>query len=169
MRDTLRRDLAPPIAGDSFPDPLAIPAETDPATGETADDALEDTREIIEYRFPAEDASPRAVAWSTHPTEDSTQEAEWEQPLIAPEEAPVHADLPDAYGEERLSEFGVDRIVDERYFEDEADDLNDVEEALLQRLALPDDPHPESEEPDRADADTLLSDEETTRGTGAGQ
>jgi hypothetical protein len=155
------------IPGDSYPDPRLIPAGIDPALGETADDALEETRRVAEYLLPAEDAAPRAVGWSTHPTQDSTQEAEWEQPQRAPEQTPTHADLPDAVRDEALGEFGVDRIVDERYFEDEADDVDDVQEALLERLALADDPHPQTAAPDLADPDTLLSEEETTRGTGA--
>lgn len=133
-----------PIPGDAYVDARLLPAETDPATGESADDALEMTRVVREYLMPVEDASPYAVRWPISPTQDSTQEAEWES--------------------EGLSELGVDRIVDATYLENAADDLNDDEEAALQRIALPDTPHPGASAPDLTDPDVLPSDEETTRG-----
>ena len=49
-----------PIPGDAFADDRTLPDETDPATGESADDALEATRTVSEYLMPAEDASPRS-------------------------------------------------------------------------------------------------------------
>ncbi len=138
------------IPGDAYTDARLLPDETDPATGESADDALERTRTVPEYLMPVEDASSRTVAWSVSPTQDSTQEAEWETPERAEAEG--------------VSEFGVDRIVDATYFTDEADDLNDDEAAALQRLALPDAPHPGTQEPDLRDPDVLPTTDDTTRG-----
>lgn len=154
-----------PIPGDAYDDPNLAPEETDPATGETADDALEATRTVPEYLMPAEDASPEPVRWSLHPTEDSAQEAEWEEPYDAPfENAPGGEG--DTLDDLERTSTGIDRIVDESYFENEDDDLNDAEEAVLNRVATPDDPHPGSREPDIADEDTLPTDN-TTRGDSA--
>jgi hypothetical protein len=155
-----------PISGDAHDDPNLLPEETDPATGETADDALESTRTVPEYLMPAEDASPEPVRWSVHPTEDSEQEAEWEEPYDAPFENATGSEE----GMVETSDWtsaGVDRVVDESYFEHEDDDLNDDEEAALSWEALPDDPHPGSRTPDIADDDILPSDTETTRGNSA--
>ena len=154
------------IPGDAYDDPNLLPEETDPATGETADDALEATRTVPEYLMPAEDASPEPVRWSVHPTEDSAQEAEWEQPYDAPFENATGGEdtLLDAPGS---TSMGMGRIVDESYFEHEEDDLNDDEEAALNRTATPDDPHPGSQAPDVADSDTLPPDTKTTRGDSA--
>jgi hypothetical protein len=155
-----------PIPGDAYDDPNLLPEETDPATGESADDALEETRTVSEYLMPTEDASPEPVRWSQNPTEDSTQEAEWEEPYDAPFENATGIedtilDAPESSG------MGMGRIVDESYFEHEDDDLNDDEEAALDRIATPDDPHPGSEVVDVADDDTLADDIETTRGDSA--
>jgi hypothetical protein len=152
-----------PIPGDQYDDPNLVPEETDPATGETADDALEATRTVPEYLMPAEDASPEPVRWSTHPTVDSDQESEWEEPFDAPFENATGGEDNSLDAPERTS-MGVDRIVDETYFEREDEDLNDAEEAALNRVALPDDPHPGSQVPDAADEDTVPDDAETTRG-----
>lgn len=152
------------IPGDAYSDPNLLPSETDPATGESADDALEATRTVPEYLMPAEDASPEPVRWSVHPTEDSTQEAEWEEPLDAPTMNVTSGDDTDFLRAEGSSDFGVDRIVDESYFENETDDLNDAEEDPLARAALPDEPHPGAHTPDLADGDTLPTEAETTRG-----
>lgn len=154
------------IPGDATDDPNLLPDETDPATGESADDALEATRTVSEYLMPAEDASPEPVQWSTHPTVDSTQEAEWEEPLIAPFQNATGGDDTDMLAAEGATESGVDRVVDESYFEHEDDDLND-DEAALNRAALPDDPHPGTQTPDLSDSDILPTDEETTRGDAA--
>ncbi len=155
-----------PIPGDAYDDPNTLPEETDPATGETADDALEATRTVPEYLMPAEDASPEPVQWSVHPTEDSAQESEWEEPYDAPFENATGGEDDMLDAPERNS-MGVDRIVDESYFEGENDDLNDDEEAALNRVATPDDPHPGSRAPDVADEDISRSDTETTRGDSA--
>lgn len=155
------------IPGDAYDDPNLIPNETDPATGESADDALEATRTVPEYLMPAEDASPEPVQWSTHPTEDSTQEAEWEEPFIAPVQNATGGDDTDMLAAEGSTGSGVDRVVDESYFENEDDDLNDDEEAALNRTALPDDPHPGTRTPDLSDGDILPTDTETTRGDAA--
>ena len=121
------------------------PNETDPATGESADDALEATRTLSEYLMPAEDASPEPVNWSTNATQDSTQEAEWEEPFDAPGNNATGGDDEDLLAAEGSTESGIDRVVDESYFENEDDDLNDAEEEPLRRAALPDDPHPGSQ------------------------
>ena len=151
------------IPGDLAADNRTLPDETDPATGESADDALEATRTVSEYLMPAEDATPEPVNWSAHPTQDSTQEAEWEEPFDAPTNNATGGDDEDMLDAEGSTGSGVDRIVDESYFEQEDEDLNDAEEAPLQRAALPDDPHPGSQAPDLADADILPADD-TTRG-----
>lgn len=153
-----------PIPGDAYADSRVLPNETDPATGESADDALEATRVMTEYQMPSEDASPEPVNWSTHPTQDSTQEAEWEEPFDAPDNNATGGDDEDLLAAEGATDSGVDRVVDESYFENEAADLNDAEEEPLRRVALPDDPHPGSNAPDLSDAAILPSDEETTRG-----
>lgn len=155
------------IPGDAYADNRTLPNEIDPATGESADDALEATRTQTEYLMPAEDATPEPVNWSTNPTQDSTQEAEWEEPFDAPNNNATGGDDEDMLAAEGSVDSGVDRIVDESYFENEDDDLNDAEDAPLRRAALPDDPHPGSDVPDVADADILPPDEETTRGTSA--
>ncbi len=161
MDNASARDLP---AGDRYADDRTLPNETDPATGESADDALEATRTVTEYLMPAEDASPEPVEWSTHPTQDSTQEAQWKEPYISPGNAATAPDNEDILGAEGSEDIGVDRIVDESYFENEASDLNDAEDAPLRRAATADDPHPGSEAPDLSDSDILASDEETTRG-----
>lgn len=170
--DESRRDAIP---GDAYDDPNLLPEETDPATGETADDALEASRseprrDVPEYLMPAEDASPRAIDWSTHPTQDSTQEAEWREPLTSPTNAET---AEDDGGSDLFSEVGtsngVDRIVDESYFLHEEDDLNDAEDDALLRAATDDDPHPGSQTPDPSDADTLLDEGETRRGKSSGE
>lgn len=153
--------------GNAFTDNRTLPNETDPATGESADDALEATRTVPEYLMPAEDASPEPVNWSGNPTQDSTQEAEWEEPFDAPTNLATGGDDQDMLAAEGSTESGIDRIVDESYFEDEENDLNDDEEAALHRVALQDDPHPGSRVPDVADGDILASDDETTRGESA--
>ena len=150
-----------------YADDRTLPDETDPATGESADDALEATRTVSEYLMPAEDASPRAVNWSSHPTEDSTQEAEWEEIADPPTNNATGGDDEDLFAAEGSTESGLDRVVDESYFENEDEDLNDAEEEPLRRAALPDDPHPGSNVPDVADEDILASDSETTRGDSA--
>jgi hypothetical protein len=155
-----------PIPGDAYDDPNLISEETDPATGETADDALEATRTVPEYLMPAEDASPEPVQWSVHPTEDSEQESEWEEPYDAPFENATGGQDDSLDAPERTS-MGVDRIVDESYFEHEDDDLNDDEEAALNRVATPDDRHPGSRTPDVADEEISRSDTGTTRGDSA--
>jgi hypothetical protein len=155
-----------PIPGDAYDDPNLLPEETDPATGETADDALEATRTVPEYLMPAEDASPIPVDWSVHPTEDSTQEAEWEEPFNAPFENATGGE-DDSLNAAQRNDTSIDRIVDETYFEREGDDLNDDEEAALNRVGTPDDPHPDSQTPDVADEDTISTDTETTRGESA--
>lgn len=162
MRDTSDRDLP---TGDRYADDRTLPDETDPATGETADDALEATRTVSEYLMPTEDASPRAVEWSTHPTQDSAQEAEWEEPSDSPDNADTATEERDLVSDDNATEIGVDRIVDESYFENADADLNDAEDTPLRRAALSDDPHPGSNAPDLTDSDILPSDEETTRGT----
>ena len=81
--------------------------------------------------------------------------------------SPIKTPTIDMLAAEGSSDSGVDRIVDESYFEHEDADLNDAEEEPLRRAALPDDPHPGSHAPDTADADILPSDEETTRGESA--
>lgn len=159
--DVSDRDLP---AGDIYADDRTLPNETDPATGETADDALEATRTVSEYLMPAEDASPRAVQWSTHPTQDSAQEAEWEEPFSAPDNAETATEEEDLLSGDLATEIGVDRVVGESYFDNAYDDLNDAEDAPLHRAASPDDPHPGSNAPDLTDSDILPSDEETTRG-----
>lgn len=164
MDDARERDGIP---GDAYTDNRTLPDETDPATGESADDALEATRTVPEYLMPAEDASPEPVNWSGSPTQDSTQEAEWEEPFDAPGNNATGGDDEDLLAAEGSSDSGADRIVDESYFENEDDDLNDDEEAALSRLALPDDPHPGSSVPDVADEDILTPDDETTRGESA--
>lgn len=156
-----------PIPGDAYADNRILPDETDPATGESADDALEATRTVPEYLMPAEDASPEPVNWSGSPTQDSTQEAEWEEPFDAPDNNATGGDDEDMLAAEGSTESGIDRIVDESYFENEGGDLNDDEDAPLRRVALPDDPHPGSDVPDVADEDILSPDEETTRGDSA--
>ncbi len=161
MRDDRERDAIP---GDRYRDDRTLPDETDPATGESADDALEATRTVSEYLFPVEDASPEPVNWGTNPTQDSTQEAEWEEPFDAPQNNATGGDDTDLLAAEGSSDMGVDRVVDASYFENEEDDLNDDEEAALQQAATIDDPHPGSHTPDLADADILPSDDETTRG-----
>ncbi len=160
MRDPADRGAIP---GDAFADNRTLPDETDPATGESADDALEATRVVAEYELPAEDATPQPVYWSTHPTQDSTQEAQWEEPFDAPNNNATGGDNEDILAAEGSIDMGVDRVVDESYFENEADDLNDTEAEPLRRTALPDDPHPGSRAPDLADADILPGDD-TTRG-----
>lgn len=164
MDETFERD---PIPGDAYADNRTLPDETDPATGESADDALEATRTVSEYLMPAEDASPKPVNWSSNPTQDSTQESEWEEPSDAPTNNATGGDDEDLLADEGSTESGIDRIVDESYFENEADDLNDTEEEPLRRAALPNDPHPGSRVPDVADEDILPSDDETTRGESA--
>lgn len=156
-----------PIPGDDYTDNRTLPSESDPATGESADDALEATRTQTESLMPAEDATPEPVNWSTHPTQDSTQEAEWEEPFDAPTNTATGGDDEDLLAAEGSVDSGVDRVVDESYFEHEDDDLNDAEEEPLRRAALPDDPHPGSRVPDIADADILPTDAETTRGDSA--
>src|SRR5437763_1789597 len=111
------------IPGDAYDDPNLLPEETDPATGETGDDALEATRTVPEYLLPAEDASPEPVKWSLHPTEDSAQEAEWEEPYDAPFENATGIEDTTLDAPETTS-MGVDRVVDESWFEREEDDLN---------------------------------------------
>jgi hypothetical protein len=156
-----------PIPGDAYADNRTLPDETDPATGESADDALEATRDLPEYLMPAEDASPEPVEWSSNPTQDSTQEAEWEEPFDAPRNNATGGDDEDMLAAEGSSGSGMDRVVDESYFENEDDDLNDAEEAPLRRAATPDDPHPGSRVPDVADEDILPPGDETTRGESA--
>jgi hypothetical protein len=156
-----------PIPGDVYADNRTLPNETDPATGESADDALEATRTVPEYLMPAEDASPEPVNWSTNATQDSTQEAEWEEPFDAPDNNATGGDDEDMLADEGSSGSGADRVVDESYFENEDDDLNDAEEEPLRRAALPDDPHPCSGVPDVADEDILSPGDETTRGESA--
>jgi len=163
MDETFERDTIP---GDAFADNRTLPNETDPATGESVDNALEATRMMSEYTMPAEDSSPRAVEWSDHPTQDSTQEPEWEEPYTAPTNNATGGDDEDMHAAEGPTGSGVDRIVDESYFEHEDDDLNDAEEEPLLRTATPDDPHPGSRVPDVADED-ILPGEETTRGESA--
>ncbi len=131
MRESVDRDAIP---SDAYADDRTLPDATDPATGESADDALETTRTVPEYRMPAEDASPEPVNWSTHPTQDSTQEAEWEEPLIAPENDATGGEE-DILASETLSDMGVDRVVDASYFAREADDLNDDTDVPLRRIA----------------------------------
>ncbi len=155
---------------DRYTDPNLIPYETDPATGESADDALEATRQPGDQQFPVEDSSPRAVNWGLHPTMDSTQESEFEEPYTAPQMLRDNEET-DILGAEGSSDFGVDRIVDESYFENEADDLNDDEEAALLRVAgnTNDDPdasvHPDSLTPDISDDDIQPSADDLDRGT----
>src|SRR6478672_11815602 len=132
MDETTGRDRIP---GDAFTDSRILPDETDPATGETADDALEATRTVTEYLLPAEDASPEPVNWSTNASEDSTQESEWEEPYDAPDMLRTGGDDENMLVVEGSANSGVDRVVDESYFEHEDEDLNDDEEAALQRLA----------------------------------
>jgi hypothetical protein len=156
-----------PIPGDAYADNRTLPNEIDPATGESADDALEATRTQAEYLMPAEDASPEPVNWSSNPTQDSTQEAEWEEPFDPPTNNATGGDDEDMLAAEGSSGSGIDRVVDESYFENEDDDLNDAEEEPLRRAALPDDPHPGSRVPDVADEDILPPDDETTRGQSA--
>ncbi len=161
------------IPGDAYTDPNLIAYETDPATGETADDALEATRSggrnDADYRFPVEDSSPLPVQWSTHPTQDSTQEAEWREVYIAPEHAQslTSDGDPEVLDAEMSSDMGVDRIVSESYFENEAGDLNDADEAALMRLATDADQHPGSQSPDQSDGDTLPDTDALNRGTGS--
>ncbi len=164
MDETRERDRIP---GDAYADNRTLPDEIDPATGESADDALEATRTQTEYLMPVEDATPEPVNWSTNPTQDSTQEAEWEEPFDAPNNNATGGDDEDMLAAEGSIDSGVDRIVDASYFENEEADLNDDEDGPLRRAALPDDPHPGSETPDLSDADILPPDEETTRGTSA--
>lgn len=161
MREPVDRDAIP---GDAYADNRTLPDETDPATGESADDALEATRVVSEYTMPAEDATPEPVNWSAHPTQDSTQEAEWEEPYDAPTNNATGGDDEDMLAAEGSTDMGVDRVVDESYFENEEDDLNDDEEEPLRRTALPDDPHPGSRAPDLSDEDILPTDDDTTRG-----
>lgn len=155
---------------DRYTDPNLIPYETDLATGESADDALEATRQPGDQRFPVEDSSPRPVNWSVHSTEDSTQEAEFEEPYTAPQMLRDNEEA-DILGAEGPTDSGVDRIVDESYFENEADDLNDDEEAALLRGAANtnDDPdagvHPDSLAPDISDDDIQPSADDLDRGT----
>jgi hypothetical protein len=156
-----------PIPGDVYADNRTLPNETDPATGESADDALEATRTVPEYLMPAEDASPEPVNWSSNPTQDSTQEAEWEEPFDAPTNNATGGDDEDLLAAEGSSGSGIDRVVDASYFENEEDDLNDAEEESLRRAATPDDPHPGSHVPDVADEDILPPGDETTRGESA--
>lgn len=162
----MARDVSD-IPGDTFTDPSLLASETDPATGETADDALEATRQPQDQQFPVEDSSPRAVNWSVHPSQDSTQEAEFEEPYTAPEMLRDNEQT-DILGTEGATDFGVDRIVDESYFENEDADLNDAEEEALLRVAG-DDPdaevHPGSFAPDIADDDTAPSLDDLDRGT----
>lgn len=155
------------IPGDAYADNRTLPDETDPATGESADDALEATRTVPEYLMPAEDASPEPVNWSSNPTQDSTQEAEWEEPFDAPGNNATGGDDEDLLAAEGSTGSGIDRVVDESYFEREEEDLNDGEEAALRRAALPDEPHPGSGVPDVADEDILPPGDETTRGESA--
>ena len=164
MADRFERDTIP---GDAYADNRTLPNEVDPATGESADDALEATRTVSEYVMPTEDASPKPVNWSTSATQDSTQESEWEEPSDAPTNTATGGDDEDLLAAEGSSGSGIDRIVDESYFENEVDDLNDAEEAPLRRAATPDDPHPGSHVPDVADEDILATDDETTRGESA--
>jgi len=152
------------VRRDAYTDPNLLPEETDPATGETADDALEATRQPRDQVFPVEDASPLPVNWSTNPTEDSTQESEFEEPYDAPVGLRDNEEV-DILGAEGSSDMGVDRIVGESYFENEDDDLNDAEEADLLPLALPDDPHPGSLQKDLSDDDTVPDADELDRGT----
>lgn len=152
------------IPGDRYTDDRTLPNETDPATGESADDALEATRTRTEYLMPAENATPEPVNWSTHPTQDSTQESQWKEPYLPPDNAATALYNEDFLDDRVPENSGLDRVVDESYFENEQDDLNDAEDAPLRRAALPDDPHPGSDAPDVADADILASNEETTRG-----
>ncbi len=128
------------IPGDAYADDRTLPDATDPATGESADDALEATRTSPEEQMPAEDASPLPVAWSTHATQDSTQEAEWEMPYRPPENNATGGDDEDILASEGSSDMGVDRVVDASYFAHEADDVNDDDDAPLRRIArrLPD-------------------------------
>jgi len=151
------------VPRDLYTDPNLLPEETDPATGETADDALEATRQPHDQVFPVEDASPLPVNWSTNPTEDSTQEAEFDEPYNAPVGLRDN-DEADILGTEGSSDMGVDRIVDESYFENEDDDLNDDEEDALLRTALPGDPHPGSLQADISDDDISPGSDDLDRG-----
>lgn len=152
------------VPGDAYTDPNLLPEETDPATGESADDALEATRQPRDQVFPVEDASPLPVNWSTNPTEDSTQEAEFEEPYDAPSGLRDNEEV-DILGAEGSSDMGVDRIVDESYFEHEDEDLNDDEDMALLRLASADDPHPGSQQDDISDDDIGPDNDELDRGT----
>ncbi len=151
------------VPRDLYTDPNLLPEETDPATGETADDALEATRQPRDQVFPVEDASPLPVNWSTSPTEDSTQEAEFDEPYDAPVGLRDN-DKADILGAEGSSDMGVDRIVDESYFQNEDDDLNDDEEDALLRTALPGDPHPGSLQADISDDDIGPGSDDLDRG-----